>query len=138
MDDGNIGYLLHRISFGLNYRSNSILKKQLNIGFSQFKILLVLLGRNKCSQKDIASALTQSEASISRQVKKMTKLGLLEPELNLSDRRTKHTGLTKKGKRLCERGLIYLNDYYQPMFNHLSYKERSDLYKSLIELKNLL
>lgn len=127
----NIGYLMQRLSFLLNRQSDQILQEQLGIGFSQFKILMVLGWDSNIGQKHIADKLGQTEAGISRQIKLLKELGLLVTEINPDNRREHMTVLTAKGQRVTERSLEILNGYHAPMFDLLSDKQKERLLSSL-------
>lgn len=116
----NLGYLIHHISFVLDRQSNQALHERLGIGFSQFKILMVLKWHTGVQQKRIADYLGQTEASISRQIKLMAEIGLLQSRVSPANRREHMTTLTAKGDSVAEEAMRLLNDYHAPMFSRLS------------------
>lgn len=127
----NIGYLMQRLSFLLNRQSDQILQEQLGLGFSQFKILMVLGWDPNIGQKHIADKLGQTEAGISRQIKLLKDMGFLVSEINPDNRREHITVPTLKGQRITEKALEILNSYHEPMFERLSEKQRERLLESL-------
>lgn len=127
----NIGFLLQHLSFTLARQSDQILQERLGIGFSQFKLLMVLQWKPGVQQKYIADKLGQTEASVSRQIKLMFDEGLLQTSPRPGDRREHITTLTKRGVRITEQAMEVLNEYHQPMFNHLSAHQREELLKTL-------
>lgn len=128
----NIGYLLQHISTVLSKQSNQILSERLGIGFSQYKILLVLQANPKTRQRHIADRLGQTEASISRQVGVMHAQNLLQTTINPSNRREHITTPTTKGLRLVEESQNLLNNFHGPMFDKLGQKQREQLLESLV------
>lgn len=138
MNSENIGYLLHHVSSILDRHSDQVLMERLGIGFSQFKILLVLLEKDGATQNSIAAQLGQTEASISRQIKLMTKQGLVVVRRSQQNRRQHHIFLTSKGDILTEKAMKILNDYHSPMFATLSAKEQENLLTTLKSIKNYL
>jgi len=130
----NIGYLLNHLAFMLGRQSDQVLQEQLGIGFSQFKIMMVLGWNPSIQQRQIADKLGQTEASISRQIKLMQKQGLLSTKINPENRRVHITRLTPKGERLTEQALRVLNNYHAPTFAHLSEKQQ----KSLIDILTVM
>ncbi len=138
MKDDNIGYLLHRVSSAIDRHSNKVLNKGLNIGFSQFKILLVLSYQGEMSQNQIAQNLSQSEPSISRQIKLLNQDGLIETKLDANNKRIKRIILSRKGRLTVEKAIIALNNYYGPMFDRLSASEKREFIETLIKLKTFL
>jgi DNA-binding MarR family transcriptional regulator len=110
-----------------------VLQERLGIGFSQFKILLVLQNNSNIQQKQIADALGQTEASVSRQIKLLTERGLLTTRVSPQNRREHLTTLTPRGVRFTEEALRILNDYHGPVFSVLSEKQQTQLLE-LLEL----
>ncbi len=127
----NIGYVLHHLSFVLDRQSDQVLQEQLGIGFSQFKILMVLKWNPSVQQKTIADNLGQTEASVSRQIKLLKNKNLITPKVNPRNKRQHITTLTTKGERLTEAALEILNKYHSPIFARLSEKQRAEILNSL-------
>ncbi len=123
----NLGYLFHHISFVLARQSDQVLQEQLGIGFSQFKILLILEQANGLPQKQIAVKLGQTEASISRQIKLLQENGMLSSQVSPTNRREHITALTPKGVKVTEKAMEILNNYHQPIFNKLSERQQAQL-----------
>jgi DNA-binding MarR family transcriptional regulator len=127
----NIGYLLQRLSFLLARQSDQVLQEQLGIGFSQFKILMVLGWNPSVRQKEIADKLGQTEAGISRQIKLLKERGLLITRINSKNRREHITVPTEKGERLTDKAREVLNNYHAPMFEMLGDKQKERLLETL-------
>ncbi len=127
----NIGYLLNHLAFVLGRQSDQALQEQLGIGYSQFKIMMVLGWNPAVQQKQIADKLGQTEASISRQIKLLHDQGLLSTKINPENRRVHITRLTSKGERLTEQAMSVLNNYHAPTFAHLSDKQQQTLIEIL-------
>lgn len=116
-------YLLEHIASVLAKQSDQVLQEQLGIGLSQFKILRTLQTEPRTTQREIAGTLSQTEASISRQVKLMLSDGLLQSLRNPKDRREHLTVVTPKGERLTEAASVALERYHHPAFAALSEKQ---------------
>lgn len=127
----NIGYLLQHLAFTMARQNDQLLQDRLKIGFSQFKILMVLQRNPYIQQKAIADALGQTEASISRQIKLMVDDGLLESRVAPENRRRHLTMPTSKGLQLTEAALDTLNRFHTPMFERLSDQQRQELLEIL-------
>lgn len=127
----NIGYLLQHLSSALARQSDQVLQERLGIGFSQFKILMVLQRNPYVQQRQIAESLGQTEASISRQIKLLLDQGLLTSRRSEQNRREHITVLTDKGERLTSEALSALNSYHAPMFAKLGEKQQEQLVESL-------
>lgn len=137
MQDGivdDVGYLLHHLALALDRQSDLFLQNHLDIGFSQFKILMALKNNQDIQQKEIAKRLGQTEASVSRQIKMLQEIGYVSFQHGEQDRRKHLTKLTPKGEGLVNKCLSALNRYHQPVFDQLSPGERQQLYDSLRQL----
>lgn len=127
----NIGFLIQHIATSLARQNDSVLQEKFGIGFSQFKILMVLQWKPSIRQKRIAEELGQTEASVSRQIKLMYDDGLLQSVPRPDNRREHITTLTTRGVRLCNEALDELNQTYTPMLNRLSNHQQEELQKLL-------
>lgn len=123
----NIGYLLNHIAFVLSRQSDQILLERLGIGYSQFKIMMVLRWNPHVQQKQIAERIGQTEASISRQIKLLHEAGLLQTVKRPENRREHITTLTPKGERFTDEAMNILNTYHQPVFGTLNDKQQASL-----------
>jgi DNA-binding MarR family transcriptional regulator len=126
-----IGFLINHLAFLMMRQSDQVLQERLGIGFSQFKILKVLQTNPQVQQKQIADALGQTEASISRQIKLMHDSGLLQTTVRPENRRRHLTTLTRKGARISEEAIVVLNAYHKPMFDNLGDKQQQQLVEIL-------
>lgn len=127
----NIGYLLQHLATVLAKQSDQLLSERLGIGFSQFKILMVLQVNPHTRQRQIADKLGQTEASISRQIALMHDKHLLQTTINPNNRREHLTTPTTKGLRLLEEALSILNAFHGPMFEAVPEKQREQLLDAL-------
>lgn len=129
-----IGFLLQHLSFSLARQSDQVLQEKFGIGFSQFKIMMVLQRQPHVRQNQIAEKLGQTEASISRQIKLMDDEGLLQSVKRPDNRREHIITLTTRGIRMTEDALALLNDFHAPMFKSLSSTQQAELLSSLTTL----
>lgn len=130
----NIGFLLQHLAFMLARRNDTLLQDNFGVGFSQFKLLMVLKWKPHIRQKEIASQLGQTEASISRQIKLMLEDGLLQSRQRPENRRERIAVLTPRGERICNEAIEKLDKQQQPMFDSLSSSQQ----KQLLELLGVL
>lgn len=130
----NIGYLLNHLAFILSRQSDQVLQEQLGIGFSQFKIVMILRWAPSIQQKQIADKLGQTEASISRQIKLLHDKGMLSTHISAENKREHITTLTPKGEKLTERAMEILNNYHAPTFASLTPKQQ----ENLLEILNIM
>lgn len=129
--NNNVGYLLHHLSSVLARNSDQVLQEQLGIGFSQFKILLILEQQTGLQQKQIASKLGQTEASISRQIRLLEEAGMITSYVNPNNRREHITRLAPKGVKVTERAMQILNTHHAPVFSRLSDRQQQQLQELL-------
>lgn len=120
----NLGYLLHHLSGVLDHQSDLLLQERLDVGYSQFKILMALKWGQNVQQKQIAEKLGQTEASVSRQIKMLHEVGYLTSITGKEDRRGRITALTPKGEKLVDKAMKALNDYHSPVFERLSLSQQ--------------
>lgn len=128
------GYLIHSLAALLDRQSDLLLLERLDIGFSQFKILLSLKWGEGVQQKDIAASLGQTEASVSRQIKLLADVKLVTIKTNANDRRKNEVYLTLKGERLANKAVRALNAYHAPVFAQLSVTQQQELKRMLEQL----
>lgn len=130
----NIGYLLNHLAFVLSRQSDQVLQEQLGIGFSQYKIMMVLMSNPSIQQKQIAERLGQTESSVSRQIKLLQDKSLLVTRITPENRREHITKLTLKGEKLTEQAMLILNNYHASTLDALSEKQ----HQQLLEILNVM
>lgn len=130
----NIGYLLQHLSGVLAKQNDQALNEQLDIGFSQFKILRVLQIKPNTSQKQIAQWLGQTEASISRQIRIMINKGLLQSSKSPNNKRKHLTTITTKGMQINDKSLEVLNKTHSQMFESLGQERQQLLVEALVKM----
>lgn len=130
----DLGYLLHHLSTSLDRQSDLFLQDRLDIGFSQFKILMALQQKQGVQQKEIAAKLGQTEASVSRQIRMLEDVGFIKTSPGPRDKRQKVTQLTAKGERVISRAIIALNNFHSPTFDSLSVNEKEQFQSILKKL----
>src|SRR5215471_1088503 len=123
----SISFHLQQVANLLLKESDQVLQEQLGIGMSQFRILKIVQSGSLLLQRQIASALNQTEASISRQIKLLHRKQLLITKLNPKDRREHVTALTPKGVRLIDAALDVLQTFQAPLISDLSEKQQAEL-----------
>jgi len=132
----NLVYQMQHTALLLTRFSDLVLHERLNIGFTQYRILIVLQYAPNIQQRSIAESLDQSEAAISRQVKLMCQQGLLTVESRRENKREHITKLTKKGERLANEASMVLNSIYTPIFQRYSEKQLMLLRETLGDIQS--
>lgn len=125
------GYLFQHVAASLARQSDQILQEQLGIGFSQYKLMMVLQWNSGIQQRQIADSLGQTEASISRQIKLMHEDGLLQTVISPSNRREHLTTLTPKGLRMTREAQKLFGKVHSPVFAALNEKQQKQLTDTL-------
>ena len=98
----NLNYLIHHLAAVLGKQSDQLLKEQLGIGYSQYRILMVLDWNPRVQQNVIANHLGQTEASVSRQIKVLKDKGLLTSKLDPQNKRKHISVPTPRGMQITE------------------------------------
>lgn len=130
-------YLIHEVSQLLTSESDQILLERFGIGFSQFKVLLCLENKAGIPQKVIAKELSQTEASISRQITVLFRKKLIIVKTG-KDGRQNLVYPTSRGLEVVAKAEKALRDYDFPVFADLSDKEQKNLHQQLDKLYKYL
>lgn len=139
MKPDNFANRIDHIAFLLARHSDQVLQEQLGIGYSQYKIMSIIQNATNLQQKQIADKLSQTEASISRQVKLSESQMLLRVYINPKNKREHLISLTPKGERLTLEADNILESFHSTVFDKLSVKQKDALDKLLTDiLFNLL
>ncbi len=133
--DNSIGFGLLQVAAIMSHHADQTLQSNLNFGYSQYKILSVIIEAGRYRQVDIAGILGQTEASISRQIKLMESDELVKIKLNANNRREHLVYVTLKGARRYEKATRVLNHLFQPIFNTLSENQLIGLGQSLSQIR---
>lgn len=131
----NLPLDLNITAAALSDRDNQILLNSLNLGLAQYKVLAVLAVKQGITQREIALALDQTEASISRQLTAMFNDGLVKSEPKNGDRRVHLIVLTTRGKRIAKKAQAVLAKNNKAIFGKLSVQQRDQLASILKKLR---
>jgi MarR family transcriptional regulator for hemolysin len=129
-----VGYALERISSLLTKQLDQILLEQLGIGYAQFKILRVIGAYPLSGQRQVADELGQTEASISRQVKLLQDIRLLQTKTDPDNRRQHLSRLTRKGHRFLLAAEALFEQFEADIFEPLNRKEQTAFEQALARL----
>lgn len=134
----NIGYMIQHVAASLARQTDQVLMQDLGIGFSQFKILMVLQKDSGAQQKQLAERLGQTEASISRQIKGLEQAKLLTVQVNPDNRREHIAVPTKRGVEMTEEARDILNDHYAPLFASVGEQDQEKLLEILTKMHGFI
>jgi DNA-binding MarR family transcriptional regulator len=96
----NFNYLLMHVAEVMDKQFDQLLHKQLGIGVSQYRLLMVLDQSPYLQQRGIAEMLGQSEAGISRQIRNLEKYNLIVSRRDPMNKRRCLNSLTPIGTRV--------------------------------------
>ena len=130
-------YMIHEVAQRLTAESDQILLERFGIGFSQLKVLLCLEERSGIPQKQIAKQLSQTEASISRQITVLFRKNLVVIKTG-KDSRKNLVFPTSRGVEVIIKATKALRDYNFPIFDDLSPKQEKLLHETLQKINKYL
>ena len=123
-------YLLCHVAFLLQAQQDQVLLEQLGIGFAQYKILQSLNDQVLVTQQSVAKTLGQTEASISRQIKLLLKMKLVDVQIDKNNRRCHLLNLTPEGERILDAAQSAVFKFNEKSIN-LSEKQTDQLHELL-------
>ncbi len=134
----NLGYLIQHLASVMGRQTDLLLQKELGIGLSQFKILMVLEWNPRVQQKAIADALGQTEASISRQLKLLQEKGLLISKFDPQNKRRHITTPTPKGMRATEAASAIMRRSFGQEYSDIGDEQLAQLVTGLQTLHRIV
>lgn len=134
----NLSYLIQHLSAVMGRQMDQLLQEQLDIGLSQFKILMVLEWNPRVQQKAIADALGQTESSISRQLGLLKDKKLLVTKKDPQNRRRHITAPTSHGMRITEAATAIMRRNLGPEFSGLGDEQLVQLAAGLQRLHRIV
>lgn len=130
----NLPYLILHLANVIAKQSDELLKQELGIGLSQYKVLMVLEWNPLIEQKIIAESLGQTEASISRQISNLKAEGLLSSRLDANNKRRHLSVPTARGMQLTEAATALLKRGFSRDFQDIGVQELTNLESSINKL----
>jgi DNA-binding MarR family transcriptional regulator len=123
--------LIHHLSAQAGRDADQILQEQLGIGLAQYKIKSSIEKEPNIKQMEIALALGQTEASVSRQIKLLKGNGMVASRINPGNRREHLSLLTPKGLNLVRAADRALANRHKTLVASLDGKQQAKLLESL-------
>ena len=118
---------LHSLIKAIDDAGDHLLHSEMDMGFSQFKILIEVKDKPQSSQATIAACLNLTPPAISRHVETMQKKGLITITVNPKNRREHLLSLTTKGKNNLKESWHLLDTRFSAIMNVLELKEQKQL-----------
>lgn len=131
-------YLLQHIASVTDKQVEQLLKEQLGIGLSQYRILTALEWTPRVQQKTIAENLGQTEASISRQVALLAQKGMLVIRHDQTNRRKHVIMPTPAGMQIHEAATAIIRRSLGPEYAALGDDQLQHLIASLHSLHKIV
>jgi DNA-binding MarR family transcriptional regulator len=105
-----------------------------DLSFTQVKMLMLLEDRGEQSVKDVADALHLSLPAASRAIDGLAQRGLIDRRESESDRRSKIVSLRPGGRQIGEALIATRQQTYEDFASELSDDERSALHAALLPI----
>ena len=105
-----------------------------DLSFTQVKLLMLLEDRGELSIKDVAAALRLSLPAASRAVDGLAQRGLVDRRESELDRRAKLVSLRPGGRQIGEAMIASRHAVYEQFARDLSDEERSALHAALLPI----
>lgn len=120
----HFGYMLHKLTGLVDRLADHALSNELQIGLSQFLILLPLSQQKTWTQTDVARFLELTDAAVSRQVDLLVEKRYLSRTENPANRRQHLLTLTKAGTRTVRRAFAILEAEFGGLLGRLDLREQ--------------
>jgi DNA-binding MarR family transcriptional regulator len=120
--------------FLLDKIADQILQKRMNLGFSQFLVMMTLADQPHAPQKFIAAALDQTQAAVSRQIELLVRKGLVVRARKLDNKREYILSLTKLGEKTYNICSLEVNAKFEKLFQIWSKHEKNIVLGALDKL----
>lgn len=126
-----LSWQFHKISFLLEKSADEALKRQLGIGYAQYKVLEAINHNSLARQNTVAEMLDQTEASISRQVRILQKKGLIKISSVMGNRRAKELSLTTVGEEMVSNAVEVIEVAQAKFFSKINFAEQQKMLELL-------
>lgn len=125
---------LHRLEFILQHRADSVLRSQVGVGFGQVRIMEELSQSTARTQRELAHALYQTEANISRQLQELKNKGLVTIGRSDKDKRQRQVRLTNQGVEACQQAHKLITEIHKEALAKLDFRDAVNLTDTLAQL----
>lgn len=136
--NSNLLTLLNQLSNELNRRAEQQLQAAFGITLTQYHLLLALEWNPKVPQRQVAAAVGQSDANVSRQTSALKRAGLVSTQPDPNNRRRHLISATPKGMQVTEAAQLMLRNYLQTELKLDNRPQLAGLLPSLQALHDVL
>ncbi len=134
----NIDIILEHITSLMTSKYDQLLLEQLGVGYAQYKILVQFEESHINRQNIIAKNLGQTEASITRQIKILSRKGLITRGVDPNSKKTRIVTLTFLGRRIQQAARDIVNKQNHDLLIDLDDKDKTRLLSDLNKLHDQL
>lgn len=132
-------YLIQHLAAVIEGQANQLLLERLGVSFAKYKVLMTIRWYEQgISQRYIADTLSQTEASISRQVKLLLDKGLVVSSISSASRRDHLIQISHLGLRIITEAQSFLDAKFEPLLAMIDKKSQRHLESSLAKLHQIL
>jgi len=121
-DKNKIVVNLLRIGAYLLREGNRIAEKY-GINQQQFVVLNFISENELVSQKEICSSLLYEKSNVSKIIKRLEKIGLVDKKSSSGDLRYSHINITPKGQKVINEGIVEFNLFNDNLLQQLPINE---------------
>jgi DNA-binding MarR family transcriptional regulator len=130
--------ILYPLLMGRMGRLRSLVHEGMDLTYNQYKTLLTIADRGECSLGDLARELGVAMSSASQMVDRLVGEGLVERNLDESNRRQVIIRLTDNGEDLIAKLRQGIIDGYRRVLAKMSEEEQEELVGSFETIARLL
>ena len=120
-------YKIHALVYSMDKLASDVLKKNSDVNFPQFLVILCAFENPGRTQRFVADWLQLTEATVSYMVTKLTRAGYMQTKLGANDSRSKAVYVTSKGEALVKKNYPLLEQAIQPHIEALPSKKVLEL-----------
>lgn len=125
-------YQLLVVTTAITQKTSGIYAEKLGITIAEARVIMVVHSFGPVvSTFEVADLTKMDKAKISRAIKQLTAVGILQRDANAEDKRLITLALTAKGEELRKRLVDIMQDIEKDVFASLSTNEKSDLARLL-------
>lgn len=124
-------YQLLVVTSAITQRTSGIYAEKLGITIAEARVITVVHSFGPVSTFEVADLTKMDKAKISRAIKQLAAVGILQRDANAEDKRLITLALTPKGEELRKRLVDIMQDIEADVFASLTTGEKSELSRLL-------
>ncbi len=137
MDDFSLhlGYYIQEIARKTSVELNKQMK-DLDLSYSQFRVINCLMKRGDLSQKNIIEDIVVKPPTLSGLLDLLEKKSYIEKKISKYDKRIRLVGLTENGKEIWEKSWKIVMNFEKNTTDHIPSKFKKEILIYLKEMNN--